>query len=224
MAQTVLPALPAGARRGQLRLARRRQPGGDALHRSPSHRDRRGVAARHPRTRPSTSATTTTPRCASRWCCRRPFRSCSSTAAPASPSAWRPTFPPHNLSEIVAALVALIDDPDLDNKESVQVHQGPGLPDRRRDPQLARRAARDLRDRPGRRPAARAVRQRRRETAAAASSSRSIPYTTNKARIVEEIAEHIIARRCRRPSTSATSRPTSCASSSRSSPTPRRTP
>ncbi len=44
----VRAALPAGARRGQLRLARRRQPGGDALHRGAPDGDRRGAAARHP--------------------------------------------------------------------------------------------------------------------------------------------------------------------------------
>ena len=44
----VRAALPAGARRGQLRLARRRQPGRHALHRGAPDGDRRGAAARHP--------------------------------------------------------------------------------------------------------------------------------------------------------------------------------
>jgi hypothetical protein len=37
-------------------------------------------------------ARTTTARRPNRWCCRRGFRTCSSTARPASRSAWRPTF------------------------------------------------------------------------------------------------------------------------------------
>ena len=89
----------------------------------------------------------------------------------------------------------MIDDPDLSSKDLLQVHQGPRLPHRRRDPQHARRAAR------------RSTRPARARCGCAASTSvseksgasvviiTSIPYTTNKARIVEEIAEHIVSRR-----------------------------
>ena len=37
-----------------------------------------------------------TARSRSRWCCRRPSRICSPMARRASPSAWRPSIPPHN--------------------------------------------------------------------------------------------------------------------------------
>ena len=88
----LLAALPARRRLGQLRLARRRQRRGDALHRVPA---RRGSATKcSPRSsRPpcSSGRTTTAPR-PSRSCCRRGSRTCSSTAPPASPSAWPPTF------------------------------------------------------------------------------------------------------------------------------------
>ena len=43
---------------------------------------------------PSTSCPTTTNRWRNRPSCRRRYRSCSSTALGASPSAWRPTSPP----------------------------------------------------------------------------------------------------------------------------------
>ena len=45
----LLDALPARRRPGQLRLARRRQPGGDALHRGPPHAARRRADARRHR-------------------------------------------------------------------------------------------------------------------------------------------------------------------------------
>ena len=43
-------------------------------------------------------------------------------------------IPPHNLREVIAATIAYIDDPDIDDGRPDAAHQGPGLPDRRRDP------------------------------------------------------------------------------------------
>ena len=63
-------------------------------------------------------------------------------------------IPPHNLRETIAATIAYIDDPDLDTAGADAAHQGPGLPDRRRDPR-ADRHPRRLRDRPRPRPRAR---------------------------------------------------------------------
>ncbi len=73
----VQPALSAGRRAGQLRFARRRWRGGDALHRSPPHAACAPAARRDRRRARSTSCRTTTgrrpsPRCcprACRWCC-----------------------------------------------------------------------------------------------------------------------------------------------------------
>ena len=60
--------------------------------------------------------------------CRRAFPTCSSTARRASPSAWPPTSRPHNLSEVVDALVALIENPELDVDDLMQYVPGPDFP------------------------------------------------------------------------------------------------
>ena len=65
--------------------------GGDALHRVPAGARRRRDAAGDRAADGVRSGPTTTARAPSRSCCRRAFRTCSSTAPPASPSAWRPT-------------------------------------------------------------------------------------------------------------------------------------
>ena len=41
--------------------------------------------------------------------------------------------PPHNLREVAAALIRLLDDPDATLARAHEAHQGPGLPDGRRD-------------------------------------------------------------------------------------------
>ncbi len=87
----VFAALSAGRRLGQLRLARRRQRGGDALHRVPARAHQRRDADRDRAGDRATSGRTTTARRPSRSSCRRASRTCWSTAPPASPSAWRPT-------------------------------------------------------------------------------------------------------------------------------------
>ena len=56
-------------------------------------------------------------------------------------------IPPHNLKETIAATIAFIENPDIDTTGPDAVHEGPGLPDRRRDPR-AQRHPRRLRDRP----------------------------------------------------------------------------
>ena len=45
-------------------------------------------------------------------CCRRASRTCSSTARPASPSAWRPTSRRTTCARSIDATIAFIDDPD----------------------------------------------------------------------------------------------------------------
>ncbi len=84
---------PRAARRraGQLRLDRRRQPGGDALHGGPADAARRRTARAKSSARPSPSGPRSTARCRSRSCCRRASPTCSSTARRASQSAWRRT-------------------------------------------------------------------------------------------------------------------------------------
>ena len=50
--------------------------------------------------------------------CPQPFRTCSPTARTASPSAWRPCIPPHNVAEICDALRHLIQIPNAISKNS----------------------------------------------------------------------------------------------------------
>ena len=96
---------------------------------------------------------------ASRRCCRRASRTCSSTARPGSRSAWRRTSRRTTSARSIDALVALIDEPGRRRREAVQARQGPRLPDRRDH----RRPRRDqggvpLRPRPRRHARARARR------------------------------------------------------------------
>ena len=87
----VLAALPARRRAGQLRLDRRRPAGRDALHGGAPLADRDRDAARHRLGHGRLRAELRRVAQASRPCCRRASRTCSSTARPASPSAWRRT-------------------------------------------------------------------------------------------------------------------------------------
>ena len=73
----LLAALPAGGRLGQLRLARRRQRGGHALHRVPARAHQRpSCCRRSSATRSPSGRTTTAPR-PSRSSCPRSCRTCS---------------------------------------------------------------------------------------------------------------------------------------------------
>ncbi len=65
-------------------------------------------------------------------------------------------IPPHNLTEVVNACVALIDDPEIDARRADGARAGPGLPDRRHHQRRARDRHR-LQDRP--RPARRCARR-----------------------------------------------------------------
>ena len=65
-------------------------------------------------------------------------------------------MPPHNLGEVVDALVAMIDDPTIDVERPDAAHQGPRLPDRRHHPRPRRdQGGVPLRPRPHRRARAR---------------------------------------------------------------------
>ena len=76
----------------------------------------------------STFGPTTTTASSSPRCCRRPSPTCWSTARPASRSAWRPTWPPHNLVEVISAARHLIKHPDADLDDLMRFVPGPDLP------------------------------------------------------------------------------------------------
>ena len=153
----VLAALSAGRRLGQLRIARRRQRRGDALHRVPA-----GAASA---TRCSTEIEQTTV----------PFRpnyDGTKTEPVVLPAripnllvngatgiavGMATNIPPHNLGEVCTALIKLLDNEEIEHRAVVPLHQGPRLPHRRPDPELAGGAEGDLQDRVGIDPAARHV-------------------------------------------------------------------
>jgi DNA gyrase subunit A len=103
-------------------------------------------------------------------------------------------IPPHNLAEVVEALVAMIHSPDISNKDLCKYIKGPDFPtggeilntraELRKIYETGQGAVR-LRGQ-----YVTAVEKRRQRVIIT-----SVPYTANKSRIVEEIAEHIVSRR-----------------------------
>ena len=104
-------------------------------------------------------------------------------------------IPPHNLREIVGALLAMIETPDIDVKGLMKHLKGPDFPDRRRGPQLAPRAARIYETGQG------PVRVRGEYTVETLPRGKrqvivtSIPYAVNKAELVAAIGELVMARK-----------------------------
>ena len=84
-------ALPAGAGPGQLRVSGQRRRCRHAVHRGPHGAAGHGDGARHRRGHRRLRTELRRPHRRSRPSCRAGSRTCWSTAAPASPSAWRPT-------------------------------------------------------------------------------------------------------------------------------------
>ena len=87
------PALSAGGRRGQLRLARRRRAGGDALHRGAPDQIRRGAARRTRQRHRGFRAQLRRQHGRAAGAAGAPAGACCSTALRASPWAWPPRFP-----------------------------------------------------------------------------------------------------------------------------------
>jgi len=103
-------------------------------------------------------------------------------------------IPPHNLTEVVEALVAMIHSPEITSKELCKFIKGPDFPTGGEilNTRAELRAIYDT--------GQGAVRLRGQYVGAVEKRRTrviitSIPYTSNKARIVEEIAEHIVSRR-----------------------------
>ncbi|MGE0519332.1 MAG: DNA topoisomerase (ATP-hydrolyzing) subunit A [Candidatus Binatia bacterium] len=103
-------------------------------------------------------------------------------------------IPPHNLREVVDALIALIDDPSLQTRDLVKYVRGPDFPTGGEI--LSTRA--ELRQIYETGQGAVRVRSQYREEHSGRKRLiviTSIPYATNKAALVEEIATHISARK-----------------------------
>jgi DNA gyrase subunit A len=103
-------------------------------------------------------------------------------------------IPPHNLGEVVAALIALIDEPSLETKDLCKHIKGPDFPTGG-EILNSRQEIRTIYE-TGQGPI-RIRAQYKEETSPRRRNIviTSIPYATNKATIVEEIAEHIVSRR-----------------------------
>ena len=105
-------------------------------------------------------------------------------------------IPPHNLNEVCTALIKLLDNQELTSVAAVPLHQGARLPDRRPHPQLAGRAQGDLQD-AARAPSAFARRGRTDRPRASGKIIyiTSVPYTVNKAQLVERIGDVVLSRK-----------------------------
>jgi DNA gyrase subunit A len=104
-------------------------------------------------------------------------------------------IPPHNLREVVAALTAMIDEPDLDVKGLLKHLRGPDFPTGGEILNPKRELRVIYEDGQG------AVRLRGQYTVEKGPRGKrqivitSLPYTVNKAELVERIAEEIVGRR-----------------------------
>ena len=103
-------------------------------------------------------------------------------------------IPPHNLREVVEALVALIRDPKLQSKDLCRFVKGPDFPTGG-EILNSRAELRELYEK-----GQGAIRLRGQFVTESSGRRRrvvitSVPYSTNKAKIVEQIAEHIASRK-----------------------------
>ena len=124
----VLAALPARRRPGQLRLDRRRSAGGDALHRGAAlAASRRRCCATSTRT-PSTSSRTTTSRAAQPTVLPSRFPNLLVNGSTGIAVGMATNMPPHHLGETIDAIVAMIDNPDIDVEGLMKHVKGPDFP------------------------------------------------------------------------------------------------
>ena len=186
----LLHALPARRRPGQLRLGRRRSRRRPCA--TPRSAWRASPASCWPTStrRRSTSSRTTTTRSRSRVVLPARIPNLLINGSSGIAVGMATNIPPHNLGEVVDALIALIENPDLTVAELMQLHPRPGLPHRRLHPRprgdprgLHAPAAASCSCAPAPAP---------RPTSAPAATSiivTEIPYQVNKARLIERIAE-----------------------------------
>ena len=124
----VLAALPARRRPGQLRLARRRPRGGDALHRVPAHAARHRDAARHRRRHRRLRAELRRVAHASRLVLPSRFPNLLVNGSSGIAVGMATNMPPHHLGEVIDAVVAMIDKPDIDVEGLMKHVKGPDFP------------------------------------------------------------------------------------------------
>ena len=175
---------------GNFGSRRRRQPRGDALHRSPAHAPRRRADARRHRQRdgrlrPELRRHEREP---SVLPAKYPNLLVNGSSGIAVGMATN--IPPHNLGEVIDACLMVIENPHASRERADDRHARPRFPDRR----LHSRPRRDppgVQDRPRHHSGPRPRRQSRRRRRATSEQIvvTEIPYMTNKARLLEKIAE-----------------------------------
>ena len=180
MAAAVGDARTAGRRPGQLRLGRRRSARGHALHRGAHDPSRRRAHGRHGQGHGRFRPELRRDAASSRPCFPRRSPICSSTAAPASPSAWRRTCRRTIWSKSSTASARRSTIPDITLEELMKHREGPGFPDRLRDLRRRRRQA-ISRDRPRQHESARQSRRRRAQGRQEQIVITEIPYNVNRA-------------------------------------------
>ena len=196
MAQDVLAARAAGRRPRQLRLARRRR-----RRRLPLHRGRLAPLAielldeleqETVDFRPNYDGTTEEP-----IVLPAQFPHLLVNGSTGIAVGMATNIPPHNLGEVCEALVALDRRPQARDQGPAQVHQGARLPDRRPDHEQQEGAARDLRDRAGRRPRCAASGRSSEREAAATDDHRHVDpvRAARSRRWSSSIAEVIIGKK-----------------------------
>ena len=124
----LLHAPHAGRRPGQLRLGRRRQRRGDALHRDPPGQDRPRDAGRprqgNGRLRPQLRRQ----REESRWSCRRKLPNLLVNGSGGIAVGMATNIPPHNLNEVVDACLHLLKNPEATIDELMEIIPAPDFP------------------------------------------------------------------------------------------------
>ena len=129
MAQPFSYRYPLVERPGQLRLARRSEiVRGDALHRSETHADGGAAARRNRSGHGRLHAELRRHARQNHRGCRRACRTFCSTARPASPSAWRPTFRRTTCAKWSRACIHLLDEPEASIAELCRHIKGPDFP------------------------------------------------------------------------------------------------
>ena len=124
----LLAPLSARRRAGQLRLDRRRQRGGRAVHRGADDAASPRTCSTTSRRTPSTSCRTTTRLARSRLCFRRSFPNLLMNGASGIAVGMATNIPPHNLRELAEGIIAIIDDPKIPDEELLKIVKGPDFP------------------------------------------------------------------------------------------------
>ena len=164
--------------------------GGDALHRVPAAEDRQRAHSPTSTRRPSISSRTTTARSRSRRCCRRGCPNLLVNGSSGIAVGMATNIPPHNLTEVVNACLALLANPEITHRRADRDHSGARIFRPRGSSTAPKACARAIAPGAGASSSARAPTSR---TSTRASRQAiivdEIPYQVNKANLLIRIGE-----------------------------------